>query len=162
MQRSDICDIFASRQGPFRSFTFSFFEAQLLFVFLVLREEFAFCFRPFPEITLLDRRRRRGAVLSLNKNSPDRGGAETGRSDFIYTKNSAIGRSDCIYTKNSARPRADFLYTKNGGDASENGDFQRRKQRLQGVHFALDTQNKQHTIALFNRHALDGVDHVFF
>ena len=36
--------------------------------------------------------------------SPDRGGAETGRSDFIYTKNSAIGRSDCIYTKNSARP----------------------------------------------------------
>ena len=45
--------------------------------------------------------------------SPDRGGAETGRSDFIYTKNSAIGRSDCIYTKNSARPRWDFLYRKN-------------------------------------------------
>ena len=31
--------------------------------------------------------------------SPDRGGAETGRSDFIYKKNSGIGRSDCIYTK---------------------------------------------------------------
>ena len=56
-------------------------------------------------------------------------------SDFTYTKNSAMGRSDCIYTKNSARPRSDFPYTKNGGDASENGDFQRRKQRLQGVHF---------------------------
>ena len=25
-------------------------------------------------------------------------------SDFTYTKNSAMGRSDCIYTKNSARP----------------------------------------------------------
>ena len=64
LQRRDSCDIFASRQGSFRSFTFSFFAAQLLFVFLVLREEFAFCFRPFPEMTLLDRRRRRGAVLS--------------------------------------------------------------------------------------------------
>ena len=33
-----------------------------------------------------------------------------------------------------ARPRIDFIYTKNfqGGDATENGDFQRRKQRLQG------------------------------
>ena len=56
-------------------------------------------------------------------------------SDFIYTKNSAMGRSDCIYTKNSARPRSDFPYTKNGGDASENGDFQSRKQRLQGSMF---------------------------
>ena len=82
-------------------------------------------------------------------------------SDFIYTKNSAIGRSDCIYTKNSAmdgpfggtsgpsrisrkfgaswtdavRPRSDFPCTKNGGDASENGDFRRRKQRLQGPFF---------------------------
>ena len=35
------------------------------------------------------------------------------RSDFIYTKNSAVGRSDCIYTKNSARLRYDFIYTKN-------------------------------------------------
>ena len=35
------------------------------------------------------------------------------RSDFIYTKNSAIGRSDFIYTKNSARLRYDFIYTKN-------------------------------------------------
>ena len=34
------------------------------------------------------------------------------RSDFIYTKNSAIGRSDFIYTKNSARLRYDFIYTK--------------------------------------------------
>ena len=34
------------------------------------------------------------------------------RSDFIYTKNSAIGRSDFIYTKNSARRRYDFIYTK--------------------------------------------------
>ena len=57
-------------------------------------------------------------------------------SDFIYTKNSAIGRSDCIYTKNSARPRSDFPYTKSGGDASENGNFQRRKQRLQGPFFS--------------------------
>ena len=56
-------------------------------------------------------------------------------SDFTYTKNSAMGRSDCIYTKNSARPRWDFPYTKNGGEASENGDFQRRKQRLQGPIF---------------------------
>ena len=56
-------------------------------------------------------------------------------SDFTYTKNSAMGRSDCIYTKNSARPRSDFPYTKNGGDASENGDFQRWKQRLQGPFF---------------------------
>ena len=56
-------------------------------------------------------------------------------SDFTYTKNSAMGRSDCIYTKNSARPRSDFPYTKNGGDASENGDFQKRKQRLQGPFF---------------------------
>ena len=31
--------------------------AQLLFVFFVRREEFAFCFRPFPEVTLLARRR---------------------------------------------------------------------------------------------------------
>ena len=36
----------------------------------------------------------------------------SGRSDFIYTKNSAIGRSDFIYTKNSARLRYDFIYTK--------------------------------------------------
>merc|ERR1711907_312084 len=38
-------------------------------MFLVLREEFAFLFqlRPFQEMTLLDRRRRRGAVLSLKK-----------------------------------------------------------------------------------------------
>ena len=34
------------------------------------------------------------------------------RSDFIYTKNSAIGRSDFIYTKNSARLRYDCIYTK--------------------------------------------------
>ena len=38
------------------------------------------------------------------------------------------GRSDFIYTKNSARPRSDFLYTKNymkssGGDLVENGCF---------------------------------------
>ena len=31
---------------------------------LVLREEYAFLFQTFPEMTLLDRRRRRGAVLS--------------------------------------------------------------------------------------------------
>ena len=36
-----------------------------------------------------------------------------GRSDFIYTKNSARPRSDFIYTKNSPRPRSDFLYRKN-------------------------------------------------
>ena len=41
--------------------------AQLSLVTFVLREEFAFCFRPFPELTLLDRRRRRGAVLSKKK-----------------------------------------------------------------------------------------------
>ena len=49
-------------------------------------------------------------------------------SDFLYTKNSAMGRSDCIYTKNSARPSW-------GGDASENGDFQSEKQRLQWYNF---------------------------
>ena len=36
----------------------------LLFVILVLREEFAFLFQTFPEMTLVDIRRRRGAVLS--------------------------------------------------------------------------------------------------
>ena len=39
--------------------------AQLSLVTFVLREEFAFCFRPFPELTLLDRRRRRGAIMSF-------------------------------------------------------------------------------------------------
>ena len=37
--------------------------AQLSFVIFVLREEFTFML-PFPEMTLLERRRRRGAVLS--------------------------------------------------------------------------------------------------
>ena len=73
-----------------------------------------------------------------------------------------MGRSDCIYTKNSARPRSDpdrkiygpdrKIYSPDrkigspdrkicgpeqlGGDASENGDFQSRKQRLQGTFFS--------------------------
>ena len=50
------------------------------------------------------------------------------RSDFIYTKNSAIGRSDFIYTKNMSDQR--FSQKFDGGDASENCDFQRGKQRL--------------------------------
>ena len=50
--------------------------ALLLVVLSVLREEFAskkkamislFCFRPFPEVTLLERPRWRGAVMSFKK-----------------------------------------------------------------------------------------------
>jgi hypothetical protein len=54
--------------------------ALLLFVFSVLREEFAskkamnslFCFRPFPEVTLLERPRWRGAVMSFKKGKKKR------------------------------------------------------------------------------------------
>ena len=40
----------------------------------------------------------------------------------------------------ATRPRFDFIYTKNfqGGDATENRDFQREKQRLQGTNFFSD------------------------
>ena len=59
---------------------------------------------------------RRGTVwygLAANGPSANRVLRVCRRSDFIYTKNSAIGRSDFIYTKNSARLRYDFIYTKN-------------------------------------------------
>ena len=36
----------------------------------------------------------------------------SGRSDFIYTKNSAIGRSDFIYTEIFAGPRSGFYLHK--------------------------------------------------
>ena len=59
------------------------------------------------------------------------------RSDFIYTKNSARPGSDFTYTKNSARLRLRAtLYEDNlGGDATEIGNFQRRKMALQGTNF---------------------------
>ena len=41
--------------------------AQLLFVFLCYAKNSPFCFRPFPEIAVLEKRRRRGAVLSSKK-----------------------------------------------------------------------------------------------
>ena len=44
-----------------------FFNAALICDFCATRRIRFFCFRPFPEIALLERRRRRGAVLSLEK-----------------------------------------------------------------------------------------------
>ena len=66
--------------------------------------------------------------------NPDFSNPDFSRFDFIYTKNSARPGSDFTYTKNSARLRLRAtLYEENlGGDATENGNFQRGKVALQG------------------------------
>ena len=74
------------------------------------------------------------------------------RLDSIYTEMAARRRFDFIYTEIAARRRFEFylhrdwcaveiwfwlicIYTVSGGDATKNGDFPIRKQRLQGSIF---------------------------
>ena len=62
------------------------------------------------------------------------------RSDFFKAAPLKLNLPQMTSGRGRARPRIDFIYTKNfqGGDATENRDFQREKQRLQGSKFFSD------------------------